>query len=85
MNIFEKYGYTPKTARAMGLPYERFYSHFTGIRNISAESAILYERVLGIPRYELRPDLWTREMCAAVSVESDSMQVQDTATAEAKE
>ena len=32
--------------------------HYTGRRKVTAEQAMKYERVLGIPRSELRPDLW---------------------------
>jgi hypothetical protein len=32
--------------------------HYYGERKISGESAIRYEKELGIPRETLRPDLW---------------------------
>ena len=61
--IFDKYGQSPKTAQEKGLNYGSVYSHYSGYRTVTAEAALVYERVLGIPRWELRPDLWTQEMC----------------------
>lgn len=45
----------------MGISYRTLYAHYSGKRKISAESAILYEQLLGIPRHVLRPDLWRDE------------------------
>lgn len=45
----------------MGINYRTLYSHYSGERNISAESALMYEEKLGIPRHVLRPDLWSDE------------------------
>lgn len=33
------------------------FSHCHG-KNVSAEFALLYERILGIPRWKIRPDIW---------------------------
>lgn len=41
-----------------GIPYDRIWSHCTGRRSISPEMALEYEKLLNIPRSELRPDLW---------------------------
>lgn len=43
------------------VPYHAFFKQWHGKRSIGPKSAILYERVLGIPRSELRPDLWPPE------------------------
>lgn len=45
-------------ASKMGIAYGTIYSHYRGSRNLSADAAIAYEELLGIPRHELRPDLW---------------------------
>ena len=45
-------------SREAGLPYTTLWQHYTGRRKITAEQAMKYERVLGIPRSELRPDIW---------------------------
>ena len=45
-------------SRASGIPYVTIAQHVRGARAISAALAIKYERPLGIPRSELRPDLW---------------------------
>lgn len=41
-----------------GLIYQTVWQHFNGLRRVKAEQAIKYELILGIPRSELRPDLW---------------------------
>lgn len=41
-----------------GIDYPYANKHYRGVRNITAEYAIRYEQILGIPRSELRPDLW---------------------------
>ena len=48
----------PKAAREYGIPENTLRQHIKGQRNVSPEMAILYERVFGIPRENLRPDLW---------------------------
>lgn len=45
-----------------GLDPSTASQHYRGVRAISATDALLYEKCLGIPRYELRPDLWTPAM-----------------------
>lgn len=47
-----------EAAKKSGIPYITIHQHFSGARSVSAEMAVTYERLLGIPRSELRPDLW---------------------------
>lgn len=44
-----------------GLNYTCAYRHYNGMAEISPEYAIKYEDIFGIPRSELRPDLWPPE------------------------
>ena len=48
--------------RLRGISYSFARKHYVGECPISAKTALLYEEQLGIPRYELRPDLWTPAM-----------------------
>ena len=50
-------------SRITGIPYVIIYRHAQKQRRISADDAWKYYRLLGIPLYLLRPDLWTKEMC----------------------
>lgn len=45
-------------SRMSGIPYVTIAQHVRGTRGISAVQATKYELLLGIPRSELRPDLW---------------------------
>lgn len=45
-----------------GLQPSTVWQHYKGTRPISATDALVYEKKLGIPRYEIRPDLWTPAM-----------------------
>ena len=57
--ILNGLGLTPATAaKQFGLPYHALFKQCKGERTVGPRCAILYERVLGIPRWELRPDLW---------------------------
>lgn len=47
-----------QVADATGIKYSTVFRHADGSRNISGEMAVLYERGLGVPRAELRPDLF---------------------------
>lgn len=47
-----------EASKKYGIPYDRIWSHCTGRRSISPEMAVEYETLIGIPRSELRPDLW---------------------------
>ena len=51
-------GLSCKAVAKTGLRYQTVWLHFHGLRNIGVKSALRYEAVLGIPRSELRPDLW---------------------------
>lgn len=56
--IFEKYGVTRAACRRCGMNYQTVQSHYNGTRQMKAEQALAYEKLMGIPRWELRPDLW---------------------------
>lgn len=59
--LFEERGLTPaKAAKVTGMPSVTIASHYYGVRKISPDSAIKYEKLLGIPRWETRPDLWNK-------------------------
>ena len=47
-----------KIAKQCGISVSNVYAHCTGQRTISAEMAVRYHTVFGIPLCELRPDLW---------------------------
>ena len=64
-NALTKYGFTPKEAVKRGMPVQSVYKQFKGERVPSGEFAILYEQILGIPRWEIRPDLWSPDMFPA--------------------
>lgn len=53
-------GMTPLEAHKLGVPYHNIVKQYHGIRRVTAECAVRYEAVLGIPRWELRPDLWDK-------------------------
>ena len=55
---FERRGLTCIEAPRLGAPYQTLYKQYRGDRNVGVQSALLYEQLLGIPRSELRPDLW---------------------------
>ena len=44
------------------IDYSTMLRHYKGLREISGRDAIKYEKLLGIPRSELRPDLWPPEI-----------------------
>lgn len=50
-----------EVSRKFNIPHMTLRQHLKGTRSISAEQALKYERLLGIPRSELRPDLWPPE------------------------
>lgn len=54
----DKRGLTPFEAHLRGVPYHNIYKQYHGERNVGPKAAILYEQILGIPKSELRPDLW---------------------------
>lgn len=51
-------GMTCREAARLGVPYHNIFKQYNGLRGVGPQSALLYERILGIPRSELRPDLW---------------------------
>jgi len=59
---FEKYfphrGDLKKASRDSGIPYVTLIQHANNLRRVAPESAVKYEALLGIPRWELRPDVW---------------------------
>lgn len=57
-NAMDRRGLTIRQATALGAPYHNLFKQYHGLRSIGPKAAILYERLLGIPRSELRPDLW---------------------------
>lgn len=57
--ILKARGLTPTKVAAMtDIPLVTVSSHFYGVRKMSADSALRYERQLGIPRAELCPQYW---------------------------
>ena len=56
--VFERYGYTVNGAAQKGIPYCSIWQQWIGRRTVGVKTALRYEKVLGIPRWELRPDLW---------------------------
>lgn len=62
IKVFVDTGMTiPEIAKKSGFPYTTVWRHAVSQRAISPEAAIVYEKTLGIPRSELRPDLWPPE------------------------
>lgn len=57
-NALDRRGLTCREAARMGVPFHNIYKQYKGERGVGPNSALLYERILGIPRSELRPDLW---------------------------
>ena len=62
MNILkealDRRGLTCPEAARRGVPYHNIFKQYKGERGVGVKSALLYEAVLGIPRSELRPDIW---------------------------
>ena len=59
--LLRDYGYTLREAAAKGIPYDTLAKHAQGARRVGALAAARYERLLGILKSELRPDLWGEE------------------------
>ena len=55
---FDSRGITPAEAARKAGNYQTLWKQYRGEREIGVRSALLYERLIGIPRSELRPDLW---------------------------
>lgn len=54
----DRRGLTVPEASKKGVPYHALYKQYAGLRTVGVRCALLYESVLGIPRSELRPDIW---------------------------
>lgn len=52
---------TLKDVANKGISFWTARSHYYGARSVGMSAAIMYERILGISRSELRPDLWPPE------------------------
>ena len=57
----DRRGLSLAAAAKAGAPYQTIYKQYRGKRRPGPKSVLLYEKVLGIPRSELRPDLWPPE------------------------
>lgn len=55
---FDKRGISIREAARTGIPYCTVWQQCKGVRSVGAKSALRYEKFLGIPRWEIRPDLW---------------------------
>ena len=53
--IFEKYGVTCKECKRRGIKYQTAYAHLKGLRKVSPQQAVTYEKLMGIPRTEFYP------------------------------
>ena len=62
----ERRGISYNEAVKKGVPYHNIYKQYNGLRGVGPRAALLYERLLGIPRSELRPDLWPPEGAAGL-------------------
>ena len=51
-----------QASKMSGINYDTIWKHKRGEREVSSKMAISYEEKLGIPRSELRPDLWPISM-----------------------
>lgn len=57
-NALESRGLTVIEASKLGLPYSTVRKHWLGERDLGVKSVLRYEKILGIPRSELMPELW---------------------------
>ncbi len=69
----ETRGLTLKRAVEMGANYQTLWKQYRDERRVGPQSAILYEKILGIPRSELRPDLWPPTATPATSPEASQV------------
>ncbi len=60
--ILTEHGFSLKEAAARGIHYDTLAKHARGARRVGLAAAARYERLLGIPRSELRPDVWDTDM-----------------------
>ena len=57
----ERRGFSMSDAARKGIPLATIAKHCNGEREIGLKAVLRYENLLGIPRSELRPDLWPPE------------------------
>ena len=57
----QKRGWSLRDLLDKGIPYGTLVSHYYGNKTPSGDYALKYEKFLGIPRQEIRPDLWPQE------------------------
>ena len=57
----ERRGLSMSDAARKGIPLSTIAKHCNGERELGLKAVLRYERLLGIPRSELRPDLWPPE------------------------
>ena len=69
--ILKAHGLTMSDAVHAGISRQTVWFHWHGKRKVSCDSALIYERALGIPRSELRPDLWPQNMAISQDILSD--------------
>lgn len=60
--IFNEYGLTCNEASKRGVNYQTLYKQLRGLRPVGAKTAMRYHTMLGIPLYELRPDIWPPQL-----------------------
>lgn len=60
--IFNEYGLTCNEASKCGVNYQTLYKQLKGLRPVGAKTAMRYHTMLGIPLYELRPDIWPPQL-----------------------
>ena len=60
--IFNEYGLTCNEASKCGVNYQTLYKQLKGLRPVGAKTAMRYHTILGIPLYELRPDIWPPQL-----------------------
>ena len=61
-DVLHKYGLTCNTASKRGVNYQTLYKQLRGLRSVGAKTAMRYHKILGIPLYELRPDIWPAQL-----------------------
>lgn len=57
----ERRGLSMSDAARKGIPLSTIAKHCNGERELGLKAVLRYESLLGIPRSELRPDLWPPE------------------------
>ena len=57
-NALKKRGISMCEASRKGIPLTTIVKHCNGNRQIGVMATLRYEELLGIPRSELRPDIW---------------------------